>query len=102
VTLYSVYSYDRRQYDYYEAPSIGGTHAGAPPKAPARHATGATPEGGTWRLPFGAKKVGTGDMPKGRIAATGIHLGGLGDLAADLPRVAVIAGVAILAWRYWR
>jgi hypothetical protein len=100
--IYSVYSYDRREYDYYDAPGPGGTHASAPPKAPARHATGATPEGATWHLPFGAKKVGKGALPKGRIATTGVHLGGLGDLGIDMPRAVVIAGIAVLAWRYLR
>ena len=101
MVIYSVYSYDRREYDYYDATGPGGTHASAPPRPPAQFAAGATPEAATWRLPFGAKKVGHGPMPKGRIASTGLHLGGLGDLG-EISRYAVVVGIAYLAWRWLR
>lgn len=96
---YSVYNYDRRQYDYYEAPGPGGTHAGSPPRRtdPAgRVATremGASPETATWRLPDGAIKIGSGEMPEGRIASLGsVDLGSTGSVLAVL-------AVAVIAWK---
>ena len=95
---WSVYDYTTRLYVYYTAPGPKGTHAGAPPRAAGSFAVGATPEAAAWRLPFGAKKIGEGVMPKGRIASTSFALGALGDLG-ELPRYAVYAGIVYVAWR---
>lgn len=65
---YSVWNPERRSYDYYEAQGDAATHAGAPPRA-ASSALGATPEQAAWPLPEDARKVGSGDLPQGRIAS---------------------------------
>lgn len=68
--IYSVYKYGRG-YDYYEGPSDGKTHAGTPPRARAAAMLGATPEQAAWKVPAGAKHVGSGTAPRGRIASMG-------------------------------
>lgn len=66
---YSVWNNATRRYDYYQAQGDNAIHAGAPPRA-AAFALGATPEQAAWPLPAGALKVGSGDVPEGRIAST--------------------------------
>jgi hypothetical protein len=93
---YSVYDYTRRAYDYYEAPGPGGTHAGSPPKPRAVGDIGAPPDRASWKLPIGARKIGTGEMPVGRIASLG------GTDALSSPNVLLYAAAALLIWRFWR
>lgn len=95
---FSVYDYANRRYDVYDDGKPGPTHAPAPPVA-SLGGIGATPEGAAWRLPVGARKVGTSEMPVGRVASLG------GDPAGaemDLSRVAIGVGIAYLAWRVFR
>jgi hypothetical protein len=96
---YSVYDYTRHEYDYYEGDGPGGTHAGAPPKPRAVGEIGAAPESSAWKLPAGARKVGSGDMPMGRIASLG---GADGDLFSDPMRLATYVAIAYVAWRALR
>lgn len=99
--IFSVYSYDRRQFDYFEAPGPKGTHAGAPPRSLlGASSTGVAPEVATWKLPIGAKKVGSGPLPKGRVASNGsaMGLGGLSE-AVSIP---IALGVILLAARFLR
>lgn len=91
---YSVYDYTRRQYDYFEAPGPGGTHAGSPPLARSVRGIGESPESASWKLPIGAQKVGSGERPQGRIAS----LAGA-DLASDPMRLGLYAILAYLGWR---
>lgn len=92
---FSVYDYTRRAYDYYEAPGPGGTHAGSPPVVRTLGGVGAPPERASWRLPPGARKVGSGEMPVGRIASLSGADGFLD------PRYLVAAGIAAyLLWRH--
>lgn len=98
---YSVYDYTRRAYDYYEAPGPKGTHAGSPPKpavvSPRQVGDiGAAPESASWRLPMGARKVGSGEMPIGRIASLS------GSDAFSSPSVLLYAALAFVAWRILR
>ena len=99
--IYSVYDYTRRQYDYYDAPGPGGTHAGAPKITRTLGGIGAAPERASWKLPPGARKLGAGEMPRGRIASLGSTAGDLGDLG-DPQRLAVYALVAYGLWRILR
>ena len=99
MATYSVYSYDRREYDYYEAPGPGGTHAGAPPR-PLVARGSVSPEAGTWKLPAGARKVGRGELPRGKIASSASAFG-LGDLSESLS-LPIAIGAVYLAWRFFR
>ena len=94
---YSVYNYTRRAYDYYEAPGPGGTHAGSPPAPRAVGDLGAPPNRASWRLPLGARKIGEGIFPQGRIAS----LDGTDDLSSPL-RLAGYVALAYVAWRILR
>jgi hypothetical protein len=66
---YSVWNPSTRAYDYYTAQGDAGIHAGAPPRA-STSALGATPDQAAWPLPADATKVGSGELPQGRIAST--------------------------------
>jgi hypothetical protein len=66
---FSVWNNGTRSYDYYEAPGTPGIHTGAPPRA-ASSSLGATPDEAAWPLPANAAKVGSGEMPQGRIASS--------------------------------
>ena len=94
---YSVYDYTRRAYDYYEAPGPGGTHAGSPMAVRPERPLGASPERASWQLPIGARKVGSGETPQGRIASMGAA-----ELDADPIRWGIYAAIAYLGWRVLR
>jgi len=91
---YSVWNNDTRSYDYYEAPGTPGIHAGAPPRVHGS-ALGATPEQAAWPLPADAAKVGSGEMPQGRIAST---LGG-GTFQINIGQSIVYGAIGYLLWR---
>ncbi len=100
---YSVYDYTRRAYDYYEAPGPGGTHAGSPPMAKSLGGIGAPPDRASWKLPLGARKVGTGERPQGRIASLGgaeLDLAGLAD--SEPVRLGLYAVLVYVGWRALR
>lgn len=94
---YSVYDYTRRAYDYYEAPGPGGTHAGSPALARTVGGVGSAPESASWSLPLGARKVGSGERPIGKIAS----MSGA-DLSADPIRLGIYAILIYLGWRTLR
>lgn len=95
--MYSVYDYTRRVYDYYDAPGPGGTHAGSPPIPRTQGGLGAPPDRASWKLPGGARKLGSGEMPQGRIAS----LGGA-DVLSDPSRLMAYAAIAYVGWRLLR
>lgn len=94
---YSVYDHTRHAYDYYEAPGPGGTHAGSPPAPRSVGDIGAPPNRASWRLPAGARKVGAGYLPQGRIAS----LDGADALSSPTTLIAY-AAIAYVAWRMIR
>jgi hypothetical protein len=99
--IYSVYRHTQRVFDYYEAPGPSGTHATAPPAPLASGKLGAPPEAATWRLPIGARKIGSGPYARGRIASMGGVA--LGEIATgDLAVVGIAVGVGYLLWRSLR
>lgn len=98
---YSVWSYDRQIYDYYLGDGPNGTHAGAPPRR-ASSSLGQIAERSTWSVPMGAKKIGSGELPRGRIASFDAGGGSLGDLTSSGPGLAFAAVVAYFAWKALR
>jgi len=94
---YSVYDYTRRVYDYYDAPGPVGTHAGSPSFVAPLGGIGAAPERASWKLPLGAKRVGSGDRPVGRIASMGSV-----DLGSSPLRLGIYALIAYFGWRALR
>jgi hypothetical protein len=102
--IYSVYNPDTHQYAYYRGPGPSGTHAGSP-KPRGKTELGSAPDDAAWKLPVAAVPIGSGSLPRGRIASTRSTmfsgaLGGLGDW--DATTVGIWAGVAYLAWRFLR
>lgn len=96
--LYSIYNYGTRQYAYYEVPGPTPTHA-PPPPARGTAEIGATPEQAAWRLPMGARKVGEGEMPRGRIASLGDEPAVIGGNYVRAFKLGAAAIVAYLAWK---
>lgn len=100
---YSVWNYPLRQYDYYEdGRQPKATHASAPPSKLVRERIGLVPEAATWKLPMDAKKVGTGDLPQGRIASPQGSMAGLGDITVSVSTLGIAAILGYLAWRQLR
>jgi len=94
---YSVWNYGTRAYDYYTAPGASETHAGAP-KIRGSSALGAAPDQAAWPLPAGARHIGSGPLPKGRVATKdgGIPLPVLG--AVDLSDPVTVGAVIVLSF----
>jgi hypothetical protein len=93
--IFSVYNYDTHGYDYYEGSGPKGTHAGTPPMRKPRSELGATPEQAAWLVPSGSRKVGSGELPQGRIAS----LSGSEDSTADPVQLGMYALIAYLLWK---
>lgn len=96
---FSVYNYDTHLYDYYENRRGGGTHAGSPPKSLVKSSLGATPEQAAWKLPVDAVKVGSGQMPIGRVASNGSPVAMSGYDLSSGAKIAVALGIAYLAYK---
>lgn len=92
---FSVFNTGTRSYDYYASPGTPDIHAGAPARVMA-NALGATPDQASWRLPLGARKVGSGEMPIGRIASLG------GDDTSPAPSMKTIAVGMVVSYFIWR
>lgn len=99
MTTYSVWNYATRRYDYYVAPGGSGTHAGSPPVR-SSSSLGAAPEQAAWPLPAGAKPVGSGALPKGRIAVKTV--GGIALAGVDLSDPVAIGAIGVLAYVIWK
>lgn len=95
--IYSVWNTGARRYDYYEAHAKPSTHAGAPP-ASSSSSLGATPDQAAWRLPAGARLVGSGDLARGRVAS----LGGSDGFQLDLKQSFVYGVIGYLLWRAFK
>ncbi len=95
MAVYSVYNYGRKSYDYYDDGKATPTHASSP-KMFSLGGIGEAPDAAAWRLPLGAKKIGSGEMPRGRIASMGAFSSG------DGVKLAGLGLAAYLAWRYLR
>lgn len=94
-TTYSIWNHGTKTYDYYRGPGDGATHAGAPPIR-SNSEIGAVPELAAWQLPPGAVKIGSGELPQGRIASMGSFDAG------DGLRLGMLAFAAYLAWKVLR
>lgn len=97
--IFSVYQYGSKSYDYYDDGQPSTTHAGAPPLGSTSSADiGRTPEASAWRVPIGATKIGSGEMPRGRVAS----MGGVAEGGGGLVKYGALACAVYLAWRYLR
>ena len=97
MAIYSVYRYGTKSYDYYDDGKPAPTHASSP-KSFSLGGIGESPDAAAWKLPIGAKKIGSGEMPRGRIASSG-----LGSFSGgDGVKLAGLGLAAYLAWRYLR
>jgi hypothetical protein len=100
--IYSVYNYGSKAYDYFEAPAKALPHAPKPPQAAgASTSLGATPEQAAWPLPMGAKLVGHGKNPVGRIAFDRGVAGSLDGFMDNSTNVVGFAAAAYLVWRFF-
>lgn len=101
--IYSVYVPGSRSYEYYEsAEPQSATHVGAPAKSIMAGVLGATPEQAAWTLPLSAKRIGTGVVPRGRIAARPSLVPFAGELWQDAGKLELAAIVGIAAYFWWR
>lgn len=95
---FSTWNSAARNYDYYDAPGTQGIHVGAPPRVRGSD-LGATPDQAAWRLPSNATRVGSGELPQGRIAS-------LGDsssiTAPSMTTIAIVAAIGYFAWKAFR
>lgn len=78
MAVFSVYDYDRKQFDYYQTDSdvthqsLGSVKFGTmrqPRPVAGKKPFGNVSEAIAYKLPMGAKKIGSGDIPKGVIAS---------------------------------
>jgi hypothetical protein len=98
VARYSVYDYTRKVYDYYEGSGPGGTHAGVPALSGfSSSGVGSTPEQAAWRVPADARKVGSGELPQGKIATQGGY-----ESQSPLVQLGLLAGAVFVAWKVFR
>lgn len=95
--IFSVWNYATKAYDYYEGGNASGTHAPTPPTPLLSSPIGMSPEESAWRVPVGARKVGSGTVARGRVAS----LGGIED-SIGIPSIAIPIAIGVAAWYLWR
>lgn len=84
-------------YDYY---AVDGEGAETPIPRHLHKSDWIAPVEAAWNIPFGAKLIGRGDIPKGMIASNGGTA--LGDFIPDVPTAGYIIGGAILLWWFFK
>lgn len=95
--IYSVWNQGRGLYDYFQTSEVQDV-ANAPRPTHLRSTKlGLTPTQAAWPLPAGAKRIGSGEFARGRVASTGGGQTGLGDFGVvgfllDSRVVAVVVG----------
>jgi predicted transglutaminase-like cysteine proteinase len=100
--VYSVFDYHRGLYDYFEAPTGALPATGRYRKPIAVSRFGIAPESMAAPLPSGARKVGSGERPRGMIAHSSTGFGALMPIdQRSLGLVVVGAGLGILGYRMW-
>lgn len=99
--IYSVWNQGRGVYDYFQTPDLqDGANAPKPGHLRERQ-LGLTPDQAAWPLPAGAKKIGSGEFARGRVASpTGGQ--GLGFFGIDNLFDARVVGFGIAAFLLWR
>lgn len=94
--IYSVYDHRSKHYDYFEDGRSEGTHAGTP-AAVASGKIGVVPEAAAWRLPMGARKIGSGPFARGHVASRGAPaLAGIDTIWST--NAVVMIGIGYLAY----
>lgn len=96
--IYSVWNQAAKAYDYYETPETADTANAPKPQHIPTGTIGATVDQIGWPLPSGAKKIGTGELPEGRIASTTSSVAA--GYASKVFRYAVIGGIGYALWRW--
>lgn len=114
MAVFSVYDYDRKQFDYYQTPGDVTHQALGSVKfstfRPARQTSGSKPFGNisesiAYKLPAGAKKIGEGFEPMGVIASNLGEAPNMFDMFDGIFTArGVIGGVAVCGVGYilWR
>jgi hypothetical protein len=99
--IYSVWNQGRGLYDYFQDAVVQeGANAPKPAHLKSRQ-LGLTPDQAAWPLPAGAKKIGSGEFARGRVASpTGGQSLGLFGIESVFDIRAIALGVA--AWFLWR
>ena len=96
---YSVWSFGKGAYDYYEDARQPTAQNAPRPGHLANRTLGSTVDQASWPLPADAKLVGSGSVAIGRVASRGGQA--LGDtLSSPLGKAAALLLSAILAYKY--
>ena len=99
--IYSVWNQGARAYDYYESPEVQKTlNTPSPSHIPAKE-FGATVMQASWPLPASARKVGSGEFAKGRIASVRRALSPVGVIDMDT-NTFVMIGFGVAAYFLWK
>lgn len=100
--IYSVWNQGARQYDYYESPEVQQELNTPMPNHIRQKELGATVDQASWPLPISARKVGSGEFAKGRVASRNGGAGApLGAINMDTNTVAMM-GFGLAAFLLWR
>lgn len=103
--MYSVWEQALGAFRYYEDGRPQATLNADAPTHLASRALGSTVDQAAWPLPSGAREVGVGPTPIGRIAARrgyGAPLDGVLEGDGALLKAGLLAGAALLLWRELR
>ena len=99
--IYSVWNQGARQYDYYETGQVQKEANTPPPRHIRPGPLGATIDQAAWPLPASARKVGSGEFARGRIASRSRDLLSLSGFEVDKNTVAMI-GLGLAAYLLWK
>ena len=98
--IYSVWNQGARAYDYYESPELQKTlNTPIPSHIPSKD-MGATVAQAAWPLPASARKVGSGEFAKGRVASRSAS-SPLGAISMDANTIGIL-GLGLAAFLLWK
>lgn len=99
--IHSVWNQSTRKYDYYETAVVQKTANTPSPKHIRSGSLGATIDQAAWPLPSSARKVGSGEFAKGRVASRSGNLLSLGSINMDTNTMAML-GLGFAALVLWK
>lgn len=99
--IYSVWNQGTVAYDYYETPEVQKVLNTPPPRHIPAKDKGATVDQAAWPLPVSARRIGSGDFAKGRVASRKTNGAPLGSINMDSSTIGIL-GLGIAAFVLWR
>lgn len=97
--IYSVWNQAKQAFDYFQTNGVQKKANTDKPSHLRSRKLGLTVTEAAWPVPSGARFIGSGDMPKGRIGTTKKGLRGLGSFEPTTTNMLLLATAGVVAYK---